>query len=145
MKRTLALLSVAALVATPAVAEAAKKKPAPKPTKRTVDWSYTGFHGATTPAAYTALENPCTVNAAACFTLTTESYETLVDFKEASGAKVAIQYFLDDDYDTVATVCTGGSIPVAKGQQVSFVTVLDATCAGVPTQGKVSITVTGKK
>jgi hypothetical protein len=145
VKRALALASlVTVVVGTPAVSDAATTaKAKPKPTKRVVTWAYTGFHGVTTPVASAGFENPCTVNASACFDLQTLKYEKQVVVD--GGAKVAIQYFEDGDYQTVKTFCGSQTIPVSKGTLLSFHMVLDPTCAGVPTQGKVTLTVTGLK
>jgi hypothetical protein len=142
VKRTLALLIAAAVVTSPVVAEAATKA---KPTKRVVTWAYTAVHGVTTPVVSAGLETPCTVNAAGCFELVTFRHETKVTFKESTGASVAIQYFTDGDYQTVQTVCGAGEVPVKKGTSVSFRTAVDPSCAGVPTQGKILLTITGKK
>jgi hypothetical protein len=139
VKRAIVLLTAAAVAVVPAVSEAAVRK---KPTKRVVTWSYTGFHGASTPAANTAFESPCTVNADACYDLQTFKYETSV---KVEGGSVAIQYFLDDTYSDVQTLCGTGTIPVKKGTLVTLVTVLDASCPGVPTAGDVKLTVTGLK
>jgi hypothetical protein len=141
VKRAIVLLTAAAVVAVPVVADAAVRKP--RPTKRVVTWSYTAIHGVTTPAASTAFESPCTINADACFDLQTLKHETKV--KVDAAGKVAIQYFLDGDYDGVQTLCGTGTIPVKKGTLVTLVTVLDPTCAGVPTTGQVALTVTGLK
>ena len=140
MKRAIVLLTAAAVAVVPAVSEAAVRKP--KPTKRVVTWSYTAFHGVTTPAVNTAFEAPCTVNADACYDLQTFKYETNV---QVDGGGAAIQYFLDGDYNGVQTLCGSGTIPVKKGTLVTLVTVLDPTCPGVPTAGDVTLTVTGRK
>jgi len=140
VKRAIVLLTAAAVAVVPAVSEAAVRKP--KPTKRVATWSYTGFHGASTPAVNTAFESPCTVNADACYDLQTFKYETSV---KVEGGSAAIQYFLDDDYNAVQTLCGSGTIPVRKGTLVTLVTVLDPTCPGVPTTGDVKLTVTGLK
>ena len=144
MKRLLALLTLAAVAAVPAAGEAATRRaPKPKPTKRVVTWSYTGFHAVTTPAVNTAFETPCTVNAEACYDLQTFRYEKAVAV-DAGG--IAVQYFLDDDYDSVQTLCGAGTIPVAKGSLVTLVAAVDPSCPGAPpTAGDVKLTVTGLK
>jgi hypothetical protein len=143
VKRLLALLTLAAVAAVPTVSDAAVKKAKPKPTKRVVTWSYTGFHAVTTPAVNTAFESPCTVNAEACYDLQTLSYEKSVAV-DAGG--IAVQYFFDDTYDSVQTLCGRGTIPVAKGTLVTLIAAIDPSCPGAPpTSGTVKLTVTGLK
>jgi hypothetical protein len=150
VKRSLALLTAAAVVATPLVGHAAPKaKPKPKPTTRTVTWDYTAVHGATTPVVFTTGESPCTVNADGCFELFTEKHETAVSMKvvDASGQAVPVQYHFNGEYvaGAVFTSCGDGSFKVKKGTQVTLATVVDPTCAGLPTQGTVTFTITGLK
>lgn len=143
MKRTLILLTAAAVAMVPAVdasAAKAKAKPKPKPTKRVVTWDYQGVGGVTNPgfsASFCAIE-------AACYELSTLTYEKKVAVN--AGGKVALQYWADDDYNgTVQTICGEVAIPVSKGTTLNFAIVLDPACQGVPTQGKVTMTITGLK
>ncbi len=145
MKRSLALLAAAALVATPVVAEAAAKKPAPKPTKRVVTWSYTGVFGAYASAAGGG--GVCGANPMACFALPTQKHETLVSFvaTDTTGQKIPLQYALDGDYQGNQLTCSSGSTPVKKGSTVNFYMVAGPDCPGIPTSGKVVMTIIGKK
>lgn len=143
MKRALAVLSIAALAASPAVAEAAKK---PVPTKRTVTWSYQGVFG-----AYSSMAGGggvCGANAAACFELPTTKGEKTVKFVAADkfGQKIAVQWALDGDYQNTTVACGAGEIPVSKGSVVNFYLIAGADCpGGVATQGTVTMTVSGSK
>lgn len=144
MKRVVAVLSVAALVASPAVAEAAKKKPVP--TKRTVTWNYQGVFGAYTSAAGGG--GVCGANPDACFDVPTTKGEKTVKFAavDKTGQKIAVQWALDGDYNNTTVSCGAGEIPVSKGTVVSFYLVAGADCpGGVATQGTMTITVTGTK
>lgn len=147
MKRTLALLTIAAVAAIPASANAAaKKKPAPKPTKRTVTWSYSGIAGPSIAGAGLRLCAPA--GASNCFDLPTEKYETnvAVSIQDATGQKVGLQYAIDNDYSGGATqLCAVGDVPVAKGSPVTFNTTADPTCGAPATSGTVTFTITGKK
>ncbi len=142
MKRTLALLATAALAASPVVADAAKK---PVPTKRTVTWSYQGVFGAyATPAGGGGV---CGANPNACFELPTTAKETKVTFTvtDATGQKTPLQYAFDGDYQSNELTCSSGDIPVKKGTLLSFYMVATDACPGLPTQGKVTFTITGTK
>jgi hypothetical protein len=144
MKRALAFLTVATLVASPAVAEAAKKKPVP--TKRTVTWAYQGVFGAYTSAVGGG--GVCGANPDACFDVPTTKGEKTVKFAavDASGQKIAVQWTLDGDYNNSTVACGTGEIPVSKGSTVNFYLVAGADCpGGIATQGTMSITVTGTK
>ena len=145
MKRTLALLSVAALVATPAVAEAAKKPAKKVPTKRTVTLNYTGTFGATAPGGGGG--TLCTANN--CLDIELFPYETKATFKatDSTGQKVPLQTSLDDDYaGTVADACSTGEVALAKNSLLSFNTILaPATCQGLATSGTITVTITGLK
>ena len=143
MKRVLAVMSIAALAASPTVAEAAKK---PVPTQRTVTWNYQGVFGAYTSAVGGG--GICTANKAACFDLPTIKGEKSVKFAavDKTGRNIAVQWALDGDYQNTTVSCGAGEIPVSKGTLVSFYMVAGADCpGGVATQGTVTITVTGTK
>jgi hypothetical protein len=144
VKRLLAATSVLALLAAPAVADAAVKK-APKPTKRTVTWNYTGVFGAYVSAAGGG--GVCGANPEACYDLATQVHETKVTFTatDATGQKVPVQYTLDGDYDGNTLQCSTGDVAVRKGTVVNFYMVATDACPGVPTQGTITMTITGKK
>ena len=139
MKRTVVLLTAAAVAATPFAAQAAVKKP----TKRVVTWEYAGAFG----AYATGVGGGGNCAGAACFELPTTKYEKHISFsaKDATGAKIGIQYYFDGQYKSVPTVCSTASFDVPPGTVVSFDTVVTPGCAGVPTSGTVTITVTGLK
>lgn len=141
MKRALVLLVTAAVATAPLSAQAAK----PKPTKRVVTFTYQGFVGTTTPAVSGTLNEPACGATGACYELQTLKHEKQVAF---STGGPAVQVYLDGDYEgTVQTYCGSGVVPVSKGSLVSFRMAVDPTCssAPVPTQGTVTLTITGKK
>lgn len=142
MKRTLVLLTAAALAASPAVADAAKK---PRPTKRVVTFDYTGVFGVYSSAAGGG--GVCEANPDACFVLSTLPYEKKVSFTatDATGQEVPVQWDLDGDYDNNTVSCSKGEIPVRKGTTVEFFFVAGTDCAGLPTSGTLTMTVTGLK
>ena len=146
MKRTLALLSVAALVATPAVAEAAKKPAKKVPTKRVVTWSYSGTAGPSIAGTGFRLCSPSGL--VTCFDLSTEKWEknVKVQVKDASGQKVAVQYDVDGNYSSGATnICAAGDAPVGGGSVLTFNPTFDPTCGAPATSGTVTFTITGLK
>jgi hypothetical protein len=142
LKRVTVLVCAAAVAAVPAVADARTR--APQPTKRVLSWHYTGAHGVTAPLLHAAFEQPCQVNAEACYELETFKHETKVKVDAPAG--VAVDWYLNEEYDgDDHTLCGSGSIPVRTGDLVSLVVVLDPRCPGVPTQGTIRLTVTGKR
>lgn len=145
MKRTLALIAATALLATPVAADAAAKKPAPKPTKRVVTWNYTGVFGAY--ASVAGGGGVCGANPKACFELPTQKHETKVSFAavDATGQKIPLQFALDGDYANNQLTCSSGSTPVKKGSTVNFYMVAGPDCPGIPTSGKVTMTIIGVK
>ncbi len=142
MKRTLVLLTAAALAATPVVADAAKK---PVPTKRVVTWDYRGVFGAY--ASMAGGGGVCGANPSACFELPTTAKETTVTFSatDSTGQKIPVQWAFDGDYNTNELACSTGDIPVKKGTLLNFYLVATDACPGLPTQGKITFTIVGTK
>ncbi len=146
MKRTIILLTAAALAASPAAAQAAKPaKKKPVPTTRTVVWDYQGVFGAYSSTVGGG--GVCGANPKACFELPTQKHERMVKFSatDGTGQKIAVQYSLDGDYDNTVVNCSAGDIAVKKGTTVNFYMIASPDCPGVATQGKVTIQVTGLK
>ena len=141
MKRTITLIALAALAASPAAAHAGSK-----PTKRIVTWNYQGVFGAYSSAVGGG--GVCGANKDACFELPTTKKETNVSFLAVDGTKqkIAVQYAIDGDYQNTTVECGAGSITVAKGSSVSFYLIAGTDCpGGVATQGTITMTITGKK
>jgi hypothetical protein len=139
MKRTLVLLTAAAVAVTPVLAEAATK-PKPKPTTRTVTWDYQGPGGAHVSTATMSVCSPTT-----CFDLATEKYEKLVSLTSVDKSGQPVGFMVSVDKVTGPTFCGKGDIAVGKSEVVSVVPALTADCPAVPTQGTVTFVVTGSK
>lgn len=138
MKRTLVLLSVAALAAGPA-AHAATKVPAKKPTTRTVTWAYQGPAGANADSSTVSVCNDST-----CTSIPLQAYETkaVISVTDGSGQKVALLTEVDG---AAGITCGSGEVTLVKNTQLDLKAVLDPTCPALPTQGTVTVTITGLK
>lgn len=137
MTRLLALAVGAALVASP-VAHAATT-PAKKPTTRTVTFAYQGAAG-THAVVFTG--TLCTDTT--CTAIPLESYETKASISatDSSGQKVPLLTSVDS---TDSLTCGSADVTLAKSTELDLATVVDPTCAGVPTTGTVTVTITGLK
>jgi hypothetical protein len=143
MKRSLLVLTAAAVALSPLAASAA-----PVATKRTVAFDYTGF--STAGAAGAGLNAsgvlPVCDAADSCFDFKTVAGEKAVEIK-ASDPRVGIQVWYDGTYaDTVAMFCGTAKLTVSpKGSHEIFVRTSASECGAVPTEGTLTATITGTK
>ena len=146
MKRTLVLLTAAAVVVTPLAASAAPK---PKPTKRVITSDYSGFQagGASSVGSFSS-ENGC-LALPACWDFDTKKGEKTIEVKaeDSTGAPIGIQVFFDDAYaDNVVLFCGAGKITVSpKAVHTISVRTSAQDCDGVPTSGTLTATILGTK
>ena len=146
MKRSLLLLTAVAVAVTPVAASAA-----PKPTKRTVTYEYSGFSNVGSPAAM--------LNASAILP-TCEVVDACWDFKTAKGEKTieitasdpttGFHVFYDGafggDNGNVVAFCGKGKITVSPktAHEISVRTALDE-CGGATSSGTLTAVITGTK
>ncbi len=137
----LALLTVALLVVTPAVAQAGSR-----PTSRTVTWDYQGATDAPDDLTASVVIGHACVSDVTCFDLTTEKYERLVRVHatDKSGTPIGVALSVVKGEDGTV-VCGTGVIAVGRGETVSVHTVVTPACPAVPTTGTITFTVTGKR
>ena len=146
MKRSLALLAAVAVVATPLAASAAPAPKAPKKTTRTVTFDYTGFSAAAVSLGASFSLNNCDLPGQ-CFDFDTVKGEKnlKVSAADATGQPVGMQIWLNDDYEGgVAYYCGTATLkisPKAANLVSVRMTPLDS-CAGLPTEGTVTGTIT---
>ena len=138
MKRTVLFAALAAVALVPATSDAAPKKK-----ERTETLSYTLPTGVTSPAVSGAT---CGDPVRACLNVSLGKDEKYIKFsvKDSTGLKVGIQYFAgetNDDYQSVQTICGEGKSTFKKPSMVSFRIALDNSCAGIPTQGKLTVVI----
>lgn len=144
MKRTLALLAAAAVVATPLVSEAAPKTP--KKSTRTVSFDYSGFSaGAISLGASFSLNNCNVPDQCMDFDTVKGEKNVKIAATDATGRPVGMQVWLDGDYQgSVAYYCGAASIKV--GPKAAHVVSVRMTpidnCQGLPTEGTVKATIT---
>lgn len=145
MKRSLLVLTAAAVALSPMAATAATKT---KTTKRVVTFEYTGFSTIDTPvvlANASGLLPVCAV-ADSCMEFTTTKGEKTIELK-ASDPSVGIQIWSDGAYaDNVQVFCGAGKISVSPrtAHEISVRTSL-GTCGGVPTTGTLTATIIGTR
>ena len=141
MKRSLLVLTAAAVALSPLAANAA-----PKPTKRTISYEYAGAQAFGASAAGSgSSENGC-MAVDGCWDFSTVKGEKVIEIK-ASDPAVGLQVFYDDAYaDNVVLFCGGGKITVSpKTAHVISVRTSVQDCGSVPTTGKIEATITGTK
>lgn len=144
MKRSLLLLTAAAVAVTPVAASAA----APKTTKRVITYDYAGPSAVGTPLLSMNVSGVAPVCSV---------YEACWDFKTVKGEKtieivnsdptVGFQVWYDGTYaDSVVSYCGKGKLTVSpkKGHEVYVRPALD-TCGGLPTGGTLTATILGTK
>jgi hypothetical protein len=146
VKRSLALLAAVAVVATPLAASAAPAPKAPKKTTRTVTFDYTAFTAGSVSVAASFSLNNCDLPGQ-CFDFDTVKGEKTVKLSavDGTGQPVAMQVFTNDDYaGNVVTFCGTGTLKVsAKSANLVSVRMTPSdTCAGLPTEGTVTGTIT---
>ena len=145
MKRTVLLITAAAVALTPLAATAAPAKAKP----RTITYDYSGFQaGGATAAGSFSSENGCTA-LPACWDFDTKKGEKTIEIKaaDASGSAVGFQVFYDDDYaGNVVLFCGEGKITVSPkaGHTVSVRTSAH-DCGGLPTEGTLTAVITNAK
>lgn len=141
MKRTVLLLTAAAVAITPVAASAAT----PKPTKRTITFDYTGFATYGIDGLSLSWDAPCAA-VDACWDFSTVKGERTIELK-ADDPSVGFQVWTGDDYaGSVASFCGKGKITVSpkKAQQVSVRPFL-SDCGSVPIEGTLTAVITGTR
>lgn len=144
MKRSLLVLTAAAVALSPLAANAAP----PKKTTRTIPFEYTGFSTIDTPVVLFnagGLLPICDV-ADSCFEFATKKGEKTIEIV-GSDPTVGIQIWYDENYaDSVTVFCGKGKISVSPRttHKISVRPSL-GTCGGVPTTGTLKATITGTK
>jgi hypothetical protein len=145
VKRTALIATLALVAVTPAVAHAG-----PKASKRTVSFDYSGFGGATTPAAsFNAFNLTCTTAGFGdCFDFSTKKGEktVVISATDGSGTPVGLQVFTDGDFQTVQTFCGTTTLTVSPkvATPVSVRVVGSSDCAALPTSGTIAAVITNK-
>ena len=141
MKRSLLLLTAAAVAVTPLAASAAPVKT----TKRTVTFDYTGFSSVDTPAASLQAAGVC-VAVDSCMEFPTNKGEKTIEVT-GSDPSVGIQVWYDDAYaDNVVTFCGKGKITVSpKAAHVIAVRPSLGGCGGTPSTGTLTAVITVTK
>jgi hypothetical protein len=137
LKRILAIAALAAIVATPALGNAAVKKP--KRVERKVTVAYTGFCQAGIDGANGGISG-CP-NELEDMAKTGEAYVKFFA-TDTTGQKIGLVSYDPADYATTAASHCGGitkaqKIKAKKG--IGLKTVADPTCASVPTTGTLTI------
>ena len=143
MKRSLLVLTAAAVALSPLAASAAPAKA--KVTKRTISYDYTGFTAIGNGSASLNYDGPCAA-VDACWDFSTTKGEKTIEIK-GSAANVGFQVFSDEDYaGTVMSFCGSGKFVVnAKTAHAISVRPFLSDCGGVPTTGKLTATILGTK
>ena len=142
MKRSILLLTAAAVTLTPLAATAAPAKAA----KRTVTYDYAGFQAfGHSSVGSGSTENGC-MAVDGCWDFDTKKGERTIEFK-ASDPGVGFQVFYDDAYaDNVVLFCGSGKISVSpKASHVISVRTSAQDCGSVPTSGKLTATISTTK
>lgn len=143
MKRSLLVLTAAAVALTPLAATAAPAKT----TKRTISYDYSGFSNVGTPAAMlnaSAVLPTCTATDA-CWDFTTTKGEKTIEITASDGT--GFQVFTDGTYaGNVQAFCGKGKITVSPraAHEVSVRPALDE-CGGGLGSGKLTAVITGTK
>lgn len=141
MKRSLLVLTAAAVALSPLAATAAPVKA----TKRVVTFDYSGFSSVDSPAVSFHSPGLCTA-ADSCMEFPTTKGEKTIEIK-GSSPNTGIQIWADDTYaDTVQTFCGSGKITVSpKTSHVISVRPSLGACGGIPTSGTLTATILGTK
>ena len=146
MKRTVLLLTAAAVAVTPLAASAAP----PKPTKRTITFDHDGFSNVGAPGG-TAMFNSSSVLPMcdvfdACWDFTTVKGEKTVEISTGDPT-LGFQVWFDGTYaDSVQTFCGKGKITVSpRSAHEVFVRPALDDCGGLNTGGTLTAVITGTK
>ena len=142
MKRSLLVLTAAAVVLTPLAATAAPAKA----TKRTITYEYSGFNSGGHSAAGSFNLAAACAGVDACWDFDTVKGEKTIEIK-ASSPDVGLQVWSDAAYaDTVQLFCGSGKFVVnAKTAHAISVRTSMHDCGGVPTSGTLTATILGTK
>ena len=141
MKRTPLLATLALVALSPAVALAAPGK------TRTLDFSYSGAVGITTPAASAALKCQAGMNACWDFTTVKGEKSVAITATDSTGTPAPIQVYTGGDYaGTVHTFCGSATIDISPkaANAISVRPAVDPVCAGVATSGTIKAVITTK-
>lgn len=141
MKRSVLLLTAAAVALSPLAATAAPAKAKP----RTLTYEYSGFSGASASGAGFNYDGACAA-ADACWDFSTQKGEKTIEFT-VSDASAGIQVFYDDAYaDNVVTLCGSGKVTVSQ-KTTHLISVRPALseCGSVPTSGTITAVLTPAK
>jgi len=141
MKRSLLVLTAAAVALSPLAASAAPAKA----TKRVVTFEYNGFSSVDSPVVSFHSPGLCSVEDS-CMEFATTKGEKTIEIK-GSSPSVGIQIWADDTYaDTVQTFCGSGKITVSpKTAHVISARPSLGACGGLPTSGTLTATILGTK
>lgn len=144
MKRSLLLLTAAAVAVTPLAASAAT----PKPTKRVITYDYNSPGAIGTPAFSLNVSGvaPICEGAEACWDFETVKGEKTVELSTGDPTK-GFQVWYDGTYaDTVVSFCGKGKITVSpkKAHEIFVRPALD-DCGGLNTEGTLTATILGTK
>ena len=144
MKRTVLILTAAAVAITPLAASAAT----PKPTKRTITFDYDGPSAIGTPAFSLNASGvaPVCEAYAGCWDFTTVKGEKTIEIS-AGDPGLGFQVWHSGTYaDTVTTFCGKGKVTVSpkKATEVFVRPALD-DCGGLNTGGTLTAVITGTK
>ena len=146
MKRSLIVLTAAAVALTPLAASAA-----PKATKRTITYDYSGFSNIGSPVVMfnsSSILPTCDVSKA-CWDFETKKGEKTIEIT-ASDPKTGFQVFYDGAFGgadgNVVAFCGKGKITVSPktAHEISVRPALDE-CGGGATSGKLTAVITGTK
>ena len=144
MKRTVLLLTAAAVAVTPLAASAAPAKA----TKRTITYDYSAPGAVGTPAFSLNVSGvaPVCAGADACWDFTTVKGEKTIEIKAADPA-AGFQVWVDGTYaDSVVSFCGKGKVTVSpKSAHEVFVRPALDDCGAVNTAGTLTATIVGTK
>lgn len=146
MKRSLLVLTAAAVALSPLAANAA-----PKQTKRTITYDYNGFSNVGSPVVMFNMSSVVPVCEAvdACWDFGTTKGEKTIEIT-ASNPTTGFQVFYDGAYGgadgNVVAFCGKGKITVSPktAHEISVRPALDQ-CGGAATSGKLTATILGTK
>ncbi|HVE74932.1 MAG TPA: hypothetical protein VNA30_07610, partial [Mycobacteriales bacterium] len=141
MKRKLAILTAAALMATPLAANAAppKKPAAPKKTTRTLTFNYTGALAVDVATGLGATVFGATCALPRCWDFETVKGEKSVTItaKDATGTPISLHTRLDADNSTMVYNCGTAPLKISpkSAHTISVYPAFSAQCQALPTQG----------
>ena len=137
MHRKIAVAVLAVIIAMPGLSDAAPKKPKKK--VRTVTFEYTGPCYVNSPAVDGGPNACYTTGSLAVQPAKDELYLTYTA-KDASGQKVGMVAFENDNFDTRTHSCGAGKKKFKKAQPFRVVMQVSSACQAVPTSGTITIT-----